>query len=244
MRALTETQFDTILERMRAQVSSWHAADDRRAIFLDCYSRMTANMLGAFGAGKFLDDAWVRMLLRVFAGHYFSALEDWERQRSGAPPAWGIAFEAARSPATWITRDLLLGVNAHINYDLALAVRELLQDDWADMDESARLCRFIDFSNVNAVIGATIDEVQDEVLGPFNRLLVVADKALGPLDEWLISRLVSHWRDRVWRHAVQLLEAPDPESFEQVRAQVESSALALAQAILGHSGPLSALKLV
>jgi hypothetical protein len=34
------------------------------------------------------------------------------------------------------------------------------------------------------------------------------DVVLGPVDEWAASKLLTHWRDRVWQDASTILSAP------------------------------------
>lgn len=237
---MTDATPESVLARMRSTVAVWHAARDRRAIFLDCYSRMTANMLSALADGAFVDAPRTASLLTRFAGFYFDALAAWEADPNAAPAPWRIAFDAARTPSAWAVQDLLLGVNAHINHDLALTVAEIYAEQWAGMDAGARAVAQVDFSRVNDIIAATIDEVQDQVLEPFDPVLNMFDVAMGPMDEWLISRLVVSWRARVWEHAVYLLEARDSARREATRNQIVSSTVRIAEAILGRSGPLGA----
>jgi hypothetical protein len=63
------------LLRMTVLVSQWEQDKDRRAIFLQCYSMMTRNMLDALVVGRFHDRDWVGELLNHFAGYYFKSLE-------------------------------------------------------------------------------------------------------------------------------------------------------------------------
>lgn len=61
---------------MTALVSHWEQENDRRAIFLQCYSMMTQNMFVALEEGRFHDAGWVGELLIHFAGYYFRSLEN------------------------------------------------------------------------------------------------------------------------------------------------------------------------
>jgi hypothetical protein len=53
------------------------------------------------------------------------------------------------------------------------------------------------------------------------------DRLLGPADEWLTSRLISHWREEVWNYTVRYLELTTPEEREVLRQHIEQQAVRL-----------------
>ena len=217
-----------VLERMHALLDDWAAEDDRRDVFLRCYSMMTANMHLAIDRGEFADGVWVERLLHRFAEYYFDALERWDSAPDTAPQVWQIAHESTRRADAAILQHLLLGVNAHINFDLVLTVHELLIGEWHAMTPSAREVRYADYCRVNAIIAATIDAVQDEVIAPAMPVGAVLDRLLGRIDEYMISRLITSWRDRTWEFAVLLLDTGENEGRAAVLADVEAQALRIA----------------
>jgi hypothetical protein len=216
---------DPALNQMQALLARWQAQADRRAVFLDCYRRMTSNMFAALGTGEFQDPVWVESLLHHFAGYYFNALEAYERGHGEAPAVWQLAHTRAAQAGAPALQLLLLGVNAHINYDLVLTVDELLAPEWPALSEAGREARYQDFTRVNRIIGRTIDEVQDEILEPAEPILDLFDRLLGPVDEMLISHVISSWREIVWRRAVELLETSEPAGRTAIVLQVEEDAL-------------------
>jgi hypothetical protein len=125
----------------------------------------------------------------------------------------------------------MLGVNAHINYDLVLALIDVLEPEWAALDESRRLQRYADHCQINQIIAHTIDEVQDEVLERYSPAMELVDRLFGRLDELLIARLISGWRDQVWRQVMQWVEAPSPEQRGSLLQQVENACVQRGQLI-------------
>ena len=117
---------EATLARMTTLTDQWEAAHDRRAIFLGCYRLMTRNMLDAIEAGRFHDGEWVSRLLGRFANYYFAALERFEQDGANTPPVWKLAFDATRDEDVTTLQHLLLGVNAHINFDLVFSLYDLL----------------------------------------------------------------------------------------------------------------------
>jgi hypothetical protein len=217
---------------MIALVDEWEAARDRRAIFLGCYRLMTHNMLDAIEAGRFHDGAWVRRLLERFADYYFSALDRFEQNETSTPAVWKLAFDATRDAKVMTLQHLLLGVNAHVNHDLVFSLYDLLEDEWADDTPAQRAQRHADHELVNRIIGETTDAVQDQVIEEISPWTNWLDTLLGPVDEWLTSRLLSRWREEVWETAVRYLEAATPEERDALRQQVEQQALRLGSDML------------
>lgn len=220
---------DLTVARMREHLCRWQEAGDDRAIFLGCYALMTDNMVTAARAGEFRDSAWVRHLLVHFAGYYFAALDAWEAGDAAVPPVWRCAYEAASKPNSSVLQQLLLGVSAHINYDLVLATADLLDGEWQGLGDAQRESRRSDFDKVNEIIARTIDAVQDSILEPRSPFLSIVDTALGPIDEWLIAREIRRWRNDVWTEAMRRVELTYPGEREAHRQQIEADALQWAQ---------------
>jgi hypothetical protein len=84
------------------------------------------------------------------------------------------------------------------------------------------------------MIAQTIDAVQDDVVERWSPAMDVVDKMLGRLDERLIVRLITNWREHVWQQAVCMMEAPQEQAA--VRQQVEWETRQRAEAILLKDG--------
>jgi hypothetical protein len=219
---------------MTGLVQQWEQAGDHRAIFLGCYTMMTRNMLAALDAGRFHDARWVGALLEHFADYYFDALAACEAGDPAAPAVWRGAFAAAGHPETLALQNLLLGVNAHINFDLAFAVVDMLAPEWAGLTQDERQARHEDFCQVNHIIAETVNAVQDEVLERYSPAMDQVDKLLGPLDEWAVTHLIADWRDEVWRNVLEWLAADDAAARAALRDEVEAAALRWAGRMAGR----------
>ena len=218
--------------QMQQILEQWKASNDQRAVFLSCYLLMTRNMVSALDSGEFIDPLWVDELLRRFAGYYFSALTNFENQSSKTPAVWQLTFEASKDPETMVLQNLFLGVNAHINHDLVLTLKEILEPEWHLLSKSERDERYLDHCQVNKVIERTIDSVQETVIEAQAPVMDAIDKLFGPLDEKLASWLIGQWRDEVWEKAVSLVEAPNGSERKLLRAEVEDQAFKKARLML------------
>jgi hypothetical protein len=215
----------SVVDRMQDRINRWDQSGDPRAVFLSCYALMTQNMLDAVEAGEFTDAAWVSHLLHHFAGYYFDALDAYEAGAACAPEVWRCAHDAARRSNAPAISLLLLGVNAHINYDLVLAVADLLEPEWPNLSDEGRRARYDDYCRVNDTIGRTIDSVQDGILEKREPIMALVDTLLGPVDEWLVSREITEWREEVWGSAVRRVETTGEAQREVLRREIEASAM-------------------
>lgn len=220
-----------VVDRMSRTLDEWEECRDGRCVFLRCYALMTGNMITALDTGRFQDPEWVRDLIYGFAGYYFRALDAYERGADDTPLVWKRAHDLARSSTTTVMEDLLLGINAHVNHDLPLALADSLGAQWADLLPAQREARFGDHAEVNRVIAETTDAVQAEVAQRYGRLLGVLDIAGGPLDEWQTGRYITAWRTDVWDLMLRLLDAKDAEELRSVREDIAALALARGELI-------------
>jgi hypothetical protein len=216
---------------MRTLIEEWQASADPRAAFLSCYQLMTQGMLEAINNNEFNDQEWVYSFLHHFAEYYFTALEQYEHDSSLAPSVWQRAFDAARQPDTLVLQNLLLGINAHINYDLIFTLADVLEPDWSRLTPDERQGRYDDYTHVNKIIGSTIDTVQDTIIEPDFPVMDVFDRLLGSTDEWAVSHIINQWREEVWLQALQLLDALENER-QDLKRQYEQQALRRASHIL------------
>lgn len=222
---------DPVLTRMRSMCSAWKEAGDRRCIFLEAYALMTERMSEAIGESRFEDGPWVRSLLDGFAGYYFDAVERFDTGDPATPQVWDLALSAAARPELGVLQHLFLGINAHINYDLALALADLLEAEWDRLDEDGRARRLHDHRLVDAIIESTVDEVQTEVVAARSPLLALVDRALGPVDEWAFARMIAGWRGDAWARAVDIVIA-SPAERAPVVSRLEEEAVDRARLLL------------
>lgn len=216
---------DRVIQQMQALINNWTNSQDTRCIFLNCYQLMTHNTLQAIERDEFYDSNWVHQLLNRFADYYFIALDAYETDPQAAPMVWQLAHDATRNPKALAIQSLLLGVNAHINYDLVLTLVDVLSPEWSTLDEGQREKRHSDHDRVNTIIAASIDAVQDEILEPAMPIMDFIDDIFGRLDERLISHLIRNWREDVWNHATQLLRMESEQHQSALIAQVEADAM-------------------
>lgn len=216
---------NNLLQRMTNEYSGWENAGDQRHVFLHCYTLMSRNMYLSIQKKHFSDPDWVSILLVRFSDYYFDALDLYQSNHSNVPSVWKQAHDAAKNSDTHVLQNLLLGVNAHINYDLPLALYDCMEHEWLHFQKDNIELRKNDHDLVNRIISNSIDDVQDSIIKPISPTLAVLDKLMGRMDEWLLSKMIISWRSDVWNISQLLLEAQTPELREEIRQRQEHQVL-------------------
>jgi hypothetical protein len=219
---------DELIGRMDALLESLRAAGDQRRYFCATYLRTTVAVAGELGRGGFSDPGWVERWDVAFADLYLDALRAALAGRR--PPApWAAAFGApAGLPPL---RHVLLGMNAHINYDLPQALLAVITDEeFADPVLLAR--RESDHRVIDEVLAARVGAEGDElavVSGPGSRL----DRLLRPLSQRATRRFLREARGKVWANAIVLsaARARGPEAYGSTLAQLEQLSAAKVTAL-------------
>ena len=187
---------DSVVGVMQARLDGLGPGQESLREFLGTYQRTTAAVGKAVDGGAFEDPDWVARWDVAFAELYLVALD--AHLGSGTPSRpWRLAFDApADLPAL---RHVLLGINAHVNYDLPQALLSVISP--ADFDD-ARLIdrRRRDHESIDAVLAGRVKD-EDDLLGDPKTLL---DRLLAPLNRRGSKRFLREARHKVWHNVLEL----------------------------------------
>lgn len=213
---------DWLVQLERACLS----ARDRRGVFVSAYLTITRAVEAQCAAGGFHDVAWVRRYLVAFGRLYADALAaDLAGDRARVPKAWRLAFDAARAQRGWVIQHLMLGVNAHINHDLALALLEVGLDPERPM-------RYLDHTAVNAVLERTTPALKAAVCSQWAPVLERLDEAAGTLDDAATSFSIPKARDHAWAMAVAIDATRGTPGEGMMRRALDEQAAVVARVLL------------
>jgi hypothetical protein len=187
-----------VAAQLRERLDGLPATARHRAPFLGAYLRTTEAVDSAVRASLFEDAAWVERWDVAFAELYLAALDaDLGGDRRGVSRPWRLAFDAP--PELPALRHVLLGINAHVNYDLPQAMLAVIgPHEFADPDLLAR--RRLDHERIDTVLASRV-KAEDTELEDHRRLL---DRALTPLNRLASKRFLREARLKVWHNVAEL----------------------------------------
>jgi hypothetical protein len=185
--------------------------------FLTTYRRTTLAVGAKVDEGGFEDAAWVDEWDVAFADLYVRALE---ARVAGhpVPRPWRLAFDASADLSA--LRLLLLGVNAHINYDLPQSLLAVIGvEDFADAALLARRQR--DHERIDAILAGRVS-AEDAELSSVSRVSLV-DRALRPLNQASSKRFLREARRKVWHntHELHAARLAGPEAYATRLGELE-----------------------
>lgn len=192
-----------LIARMAALLRPLEDAEDPARFFLGTYLRTTRAVAAALDAGMFEDPEWVARWDVDFAGLYLDALEAYRADPAGPAAPWRLAFGA--KPGLPPEAHVLLGMNAHINFDLPQSlVRVIPQEEFA---VPGRLdVRRRDHERIDAVLAGRVaaEDVALELAGGRRSLL---DRVLAPANRGASRLFLRESRRKVWANAGALHDA-------------------------------------
>lgn len=180
---------------METDLAELRAAGDTRRFFHATYLRTTRAVADEIARGGFADASWVECWDLVFVGFYLDALAA-DRRGEPVPGPWRVAFDTARDrPDLPSLRHVLLGMNAHINYDLPQALIAVIGPaDFAD--PQIRGARAADHRHVDDVLIARVGA--EETAMSAGVTLTLADRLLAPVNRAATRRILTEARAKVW----------------------------------------------
>jgi hypothetical protein len=202
--AAVPRDLDAVLADMDSVLEQLPEGDPLRA-FVSTYRRTTVAVADKIAAKAFVDPDWVERWDVAFADLYLGPLRE-SRAGRPVPGPWGVAFSYARTdPGQPLLRHLLLGMNAHINYDLPQALLAVITDEEFD-DPRVRTDRGEDHRRVDDILSSRVS-AEDAELDKAGATRSLKDRILQPANRAASRRFLRESRRKVWANAVVLSAA-------------------------------------
>lgn len=163
-------------------------------VFAYLYRRTTYEVKTEIEKGSFEDNERMAHFDVAFANLYLKAFKGY-LENEPICDSWRISFDARNSKLT-IMQHLLMGMNAHINYDLGIAASTIMHGKPLKELEN-------DFRKVNAILANLIDEMQRRI-GRVSYLMFILDYLGGRRDERIINFNMIKARHQSWEIANEL----------------------------------------
>lgn len=215
------SSIDEVLDRLDGLIDEFVRDGSRMALFACLYRSVTSRVRDGIRSGRFDDGPRMERFDVIFANRYLNALAAYRRGESPGR-SWRVAFDGTRSGQLLILQHLLLGMNAHINYDLGVAAAQTAPG--AALPGLRR-----DFFEITRLLGELLEEVQDRItrVSPW---LGVIDVVGCRTDEEVFFFGLSRARDVAWEVARCVADAP-PERLPAELDRVDRVTEHLAGAI-------------
>ena len=185
---------DEVLEKLDIIIAESLQNNNPPGFFAYIYRRTTAQIKQAILEGKFEDNARMEKFDVHFANKYLEAYRDYHAGQPVCGP-WKTAFDAGKEKLT-ILQHIILGMNAHINYDLGMAAAEFTAGTKIESMKN-------DFMLVNDVLASLVDELQIKV-GRVSKLMFLLDWIGKRTDEEVMNFSMEKARHQAWSFAVKL----------------------------------------
>lgn len=222
---------DEVIAILTEMIEQARAAGSRLGYFPALYRRVTREVKRGIAEGRFADGPRMERLDVIFANRYFAAYDGW-RAGQAVSRCWLLAFEAGARTDRAIIQHLLLGMNAHINLDLAVASAETASGTAIHALEA-------DFQQINQILSEQIDGTQDAIarVAPLMWLLDIVGERN---EERLVAFSLTKARDAAWMLAVALAGLEGADRVSAIR-MADSGVSLIGAGVLNPPGMLARL---
>ncbi|RNC81909.1 MAG: hypothetical protein ED559_09025 [Phycisphaera sp.] len=194
---------DEVISALETLIVWADSNSSRIGYFAALYLRVTVTIKSKIGTGYFDDDARMERMDVNFAGHYFSALRQYQDQSPDLLNAWKLALDATQQDDLIIVQHLLAAMNPHINLDLASAAAATCPGD------SIHAFRG-DFDKINDVLSSLVPTVISEISGLSPLIRLAMDIGEHETIE-VVNFSMDAARDFAWLLALELASLPQAE---------------------------------
>ena len=192
---------DEVISRLDEIIEVECANNSCMAYFPILYRKVTVRIKEGILKNEFENNQRMEKLDVLFANRYIDAYESLGNNKPFTK-SWKNAFEAAKTGKLLIMQHLLLGINAHINLDLGIAVAETVGDDGEMLDFEN------DFNKINEILASMIASVEAKIIS-VSPLFGLLDKFGKGREDKLVSFSINVARDGAWLFANQYHISPN-----------------------------------
>lgn len=199
---------------------------DLRGVFTTAYLHITQSIGAAIEEDSFEDSNWGLNYLLCFANLYRKAILHYENGTiEQVPKSWILAFDIAQKKEGFVIQHLLLGINAHINHDLALALFEV----GIDPDRNHK---YKDHTDINLILEKATEGLKRSVSEKYAPILERLDQGFGTVDDEITAFSIPKAREHAWSMAIALTSARTEIEKRILQTSLDEQAAVLARLIL------------
>jgi hypothetical protein len=217
---------DDIINGLTALEQAFRESEDRRGVFVTAYVLITQETKRRIEGQQFEDGAWVTRFAVSFANRYRVALVHYENNELNlVSKSWIASFDTSSQGSGLVIQDLILGINAHVNHDLPVALNDVSIDPDREL-------RHRDYTAVNDALTTAITPVRAQIEKLYAPGLGLFDPLLDPLENELTSFSFEKAREHAWAEGVALANAQNEQERDDRLESIDEQSGVLAQLIL------------
>lgn len=226
---------DDVIFQLENIIKTAEQENDRLGYFAALYHKVTCKVKEDLDNGLFENGPRLAGLDVVFANRYLFAWSEWKKDKKSGlvSNSWKTAFQNAERSSCVVLQHLLLGMNAHINYDLGIAVTELAiaGNNFNDLRK--------DYNAINNVLASLTYGVINKLnmVSPFLSLLGFTGTSSNSM---LVQFSLTNARDGAWLFAVDLFELrTDQAKYAELILKRDNEMSDLGQLLVKNKGVLN-----
>jgi Family of unknown function (DUF5995) len=234
------TNIEEAIACMQNALRYFHKNNDYRAIFLRAYYIITLNVHAAIhqrGDYKnpiFFDADWINSQAGWFSSLYFKSLTTFDRDLD-SERAWKLAHSMAEAKTSTVLQDLILGLNAHINYDLAYGTYLNLKQHGDGVEHLSLPRRKFDHDQINNLLVRSMGQIAGTLSRDYGGGIAMLRRTFHGLDIIMTGTGLKYYRERVWWSAISFLTATDDEEERLVHNKLDWESMQSAKIIADKS---------
>jgi hypothetical protein len=208
-----------VISRLSQIIDDCKKNGNKAGYFAALYKRMTTAVQDNIHQDQFEDGERMEKLDVVFAQRYLDAYNAYFSRQS-CTHSWQFTFDCCRDDDLIVLQHLLLGVNTHINLDLAIATAAVAPGNSIYALQN-------DFNKINDLIASLMDDIEEslcKIWAPMRMLLKIADGKQAAVLNFSIEKA----REASWASAVLLANmetAQQPAYIDEIDGLVKNIAM-------------------
>lgn len=202
------TTISEVINALKNITIACKQSGNKAGLFAALYLRMTEAVAEGIKSNFFEDGKRMERLDIAFAKRYIDAYNAYFNGNA-CQPAWKIAFDACKDDSLVVFQHLLLGINTHINLDLAISAADIAPGNNITGLQT-------DFNRINEIISSLADDIQEclcRLWWPMRMLTRIANGRQNDVLNFSIDKA----RNASWANANLLANLPTASRLQYIQ---------------------------
>lgn len=212
---------DKVIQTLHSIVEDCKQKQSRAGYFAALYLRMTQAVKDGIVNNQFENGTLMEKLDICFAERYLTAYRSYFSNQP-CSLSWKFAFDNCVNNQNIVLQHLLLGINTHINLDLAIAAATVAPGASIHQLEN-------DFNRINDIIATLSDDVQESLSRVWFPMRMIT-RIMNGKQEAVLNFSITKARQASWANAVLVANMNDTQKNSYIN-NMDEVVLKIAQSI-------------